>query len=289
MPLARFGEQEFRASDIDVDSASWPTPLQCYGCETPVSAIGSFMKETGRTSAHFRRYPGRPHGPSCVYDVHAQVTEIAEDSDGLLQRRNRLWRLVATETLRRSKPELSEPDGGRDSVTYARRTSTLLSTAARVSHVIEQFRLDGGDIAAGFAAVCNGELVSWHEFYYLPRVAWRLAHRLRDGELRHPVVVAMRVESAALARSGASFALEQPVPGPWIDVDDDRDYHVVIRSKDPKLLQPYRPGTWVLALGLWSLFPWPRGKRTDVCLWVDAPHQLAEISAPPACNTVRYR
>jgi hypothetical protein len=64
---------------------------------------------------------------------------------------------------------------------------------------------------------------------------------------------------------------------------------LVIRSKDAPLLLPHRPGTWVLALGVWSLWDWPRGsKRTDVCLWVDSPHQLVEIEPPPARRTTRY-
>lgn len=289
MPLARFGDREFAAADIDAHSASWPKPLLCWGCEVKVAVVRSFPKEKGRTAAHFRRYPGLTHGPNCVYDVHAQVTQIAEDSDGLLQYRKRVWRLVAPDVLQRPTPELREVGNDRPSPTYARRMTTLLNTAGRVADLIERFRLDGGDLSEAFAAVCDGKVVTWHEFMYQPRVVWRLAHRLDEQPVDHPVAVAMRVSRSGLARTGQSAFLEQPVPGPWTDVTDDRDYHVVIRSKTVELLADYRPGVWLIALGTWRLFPWKSGRRTDVCLWVDAPHQLVTVAAPPSRPTVRYQ
>lgn len=297
MPKARFGEREFAAADIDEHKDSWPSPLQCHGCTVRVSAVRGYDKGETRVPAHFRRPGPKKHDPGCRYDTHAQGTQIADESSGLLVRERKEWRLVAEKVLKQPKPRLQDPKTQRPDVTFARQTTELLNTAAKVAHLIEQFRIDGGDISAGFAAVCDGRRISWNEFHYLPRSVWRLVRRLhpaggplaRPVTTSHPVAIAMQVRTAHPSAKSTSFALEQPAPGSWLDPADP-GYNLALRSKNQPLLKPYRPGTWVLALGLWQL--WERSTARlplEMCLWVDSPHQLVEIPPPPTRTTTRYQ
>lgn len=295
-PVARCGQREFAAVDIDEFKASWPKNLVCGGCSVAVSAVRGYDKGESRVVAHFRR-AGPAHDRGCRYDLHAQATQIAEDSDGLLVRARKEWRLVTEAVLQRTKPRLGEPKSPRTEVTFARKTTELLNAAAKVSALIERFRLEGVDIGSEFTASCAGTRVSWEEFHYLPREVWRLVRRLHPGggplpgsvSTPHPVAIALRVRSARPSSKNQSFALEQPAPGSWLD-QDDPGCNVALRSASAGLLQPFRPGTWVLALGLWKL--WSRDAARpplELCLWVDSPHQLVEIPPPPARTATRFR
>lgn len=299
IPRARWGERELVAADIDEHKDSWPKKLTCGGCSMPVLAVRGYDKEGSRWSACFRRWPGHSHEQGCQYDLHAQVKQIAEDSDGLLSGGRAGWRLVSEQVLHQPKPRPGEPRQPRPDLTFTRKATQLLNTAAKVSALIERFRVDGIDIAGEFKASCDGKLVSWQEFHYLPREVWRLVRRLHPGggelpgevSVPHPVAIALHVRTARPRGRGdsLSFALEQPAPGSWL-TPDDPGCNVALRSKTAGLLQPYRPGTWVLALGQWKL--WSRDVARpplELCLWVDSPHQLVQIPPPPASTVTRYQ
>lgn len=289
MPAARANGQKILAEDINTSKATWPPPLTCLFCTTPVVAVRSSTSERKRQAAHFRLGRDKRHQTGCDFDVHAQVTELIELSDGLLRRGRDGYRLVLPETLAQPRPRLAERHGPeRVDPTYARKARTLLNTAAKVNDIVETYRLHGGDLHDLFHATCGDRKVSWAEFYHLPRTAWRLGDRLRNAALEHPVAVAMKVRFAGPSRTGETFYVEQRAPAGWGDTDRGQRYHLVIRSREEALLQPYyERGTWVLGLGMWELFEWRGGNRVDICLWVDSPEQIAAIPAPPTMTTAR--
>jgi hypothetical protein len=289
MPAARANGQKVLAEDINTSKDTWPPPLTCLYCATPVVAVRSSTGEHKRQAAHFRLGRNERHRAGCDFDVHAQVTELIELGDGLLQRRRDGYRLVLPETLAQPRPRLADRHSSdRAEPTYARKARTLLNTAAKVNDLVEKYRLHGGDLHELFHATCGGRRVSWAEFFHLPRAAWRLGDRLKNGPLEHPVAVALKVRFSGPSRTGETFYVEQRAPAAWSDTNRGQRYHLVIRSREEALLQPYyQQGTWVLALGLWELFEWRGGNRTDICLWVDSPEQIVTIPAPPAMTTSR--
>lgn len=287
MPAARLQGRRVDAADIDTQRDGWSRPLlHCLHCTTNVIPVASSIKENSRKAAFFRLYPNRPHDPGCAYDVTGRVSELIETSDGLLERRGDRYRLVLPGTLAQAKPTLPHRrTAARDEPTYTRRTSTLLNTAAKVAALVEQFRGDDpdGDLAEWFSATCGGRTIPWAAFFHTPRVAWRLAHRLQLGLVDHPVAVALRVDTSGTSRTGDSVYLDQRAPASWADTTaaHPHAHHLVVRSKTAELLAPYtEQGTWVLALGMWKRFEWAGGRRTDVCLWVDSPHQMIALTDP---------
>ncbi|MFJ1756571.1 hypothetical protein [Kitasatospora sp. NPDC088134] len=265
-------------------------PLTCRYCDVRVEGVGAYFKGKDGprptvVAAHFRLDDGGRHADECAYNAEEVLRAIARASQGLAQidDAGRL-RLVlpagpGERTPARPQPGTAEPDGGRGAsltfTTVRPAVPPALNSAAKIAHFLALHDFDSRAVAR--FRVLYGDAtrpIPWSRFCYPARAATGLHQLLADGQQpRHPVAVHGTVQRVSdLTRPTAYATLHAAAPRPG-----GRPFAVRLRTDRPALLAPLRPGTSVLAVGTWSLWP----EADELRLWLSAHWQLAHWTTHP--------
>ncbi|MFE4516802.1 hypothetical protein ACFRMQ_21710 [Kitasatospora sp. NPDC056783] len=265
-------------------------PLTCRYCDVRVEGVGEHFrgKDGPRPTAvasHFRLDDGRQHAAECAYNADEVLRAIARASQGLAQvdDAGRLRLVLPSDPSdaapARPQPGAGEPGGGRGGslvfTTVRPAVPPALNSAAKIAHFLSLHGFDPK--AANRFRVLYGDAtrpIPWSRFCY-PAQASAGLHQLLAGGLtpRHPVAVhgtVQRVSDTTRPTAYATLVPAAPRPG-------GRPFAVRLRTDRPALLSTLRPGSWVLAVGTWSLWP----QADEMRLWLSAHWQLAHWDTDP--------
>lgn len=249
-------------------------PLKCEFCDASVGFVNAFTRHVGEdiiaVQPYFRLKKGNKHSLQCRYEVHGQVTIIANESESdifeaLKGNRYRL-RLLAVkntiETLREqaeAKKKLTPADtddSGTTTKNYLKGEKLLgayINSAMRVLKVRAACE-EHSEIEDVLELAFNGVLLPWRDFYFEDSEYFRCFAQVDQATVQVPIAIRGTIKSSRIVKGRTDeFAVLNLVrPHRKTDQPDTLDAACFsIWSPDLSAFGKFKEGEQIIAFGLW--------------------------------------
>jgi len=184
-------------------------PLKCRFCSIGVTHNPSYTRELHDksvfVSAYFRLLPGGEHAANCKYGVQEEISEIAKESQGLLEsvkgNQYRMRLVMIKEALEGGAAPTNQSGEGSN----ARSSKTYVSTPGKLPAYINSAKralklralcASDSDVEQHLELVFEGNtVVNWRQFYFETERHMEAFHAVSQNTTQHPIAIHGYVKS----------------------------------------------------------------------------------------------